>query len=157
LYTVIGPLQLGALIAENPAALKPIEVFGWNLGRAFQIHDDWLNVFSAKTGKELGGDILEGKRTLLLIHLAEQLEKAKDFKNLEYVRKLFSTPRDEKSQKDVDKMIKLYEKYGCKEWVRSQARKFADDALSKIDDIPYSPEGKAILMDAVQYIVNREH
>jgi geranylgeranyl diphosphate synthase type II len=155
-YTVIGPLQLGALIAENTAALKPIEEFGRNLGRAFQIHDDWLNVFSTKTGKELGGDILEGKRTLLLIHLAEQLEAAGDAKNLEYVRKLFSIPREKKSQKDVDKIIKLYEKHGCKEWVRSQAKRFADEALADIDNIPYSDEGKKILKDAVQFIVNRE-
>ena len=155
-YTVIGPLQLGALIAENTAALKPIEEFGRNLGRAFQIHDDWLNVFSAKTGKELGGDILEGKRTLLLIHLVEQLEKAGDAKNLAYVRKLFSISREKKSQKDVDKIIALYEKHGCKGWVRSQAKRFADDALAGIDEIPYSGEGKMILKDAVQFIVNRE-
>lgn len=155
-YTVIGPLQLGALIAENTAALKPIEEFGRNLGRAFQIHDDWLNVFSAKTGKELGGDILEGKRTLLLIHLAEQLEKAGDAKNLEYVRKLFSIAREKKSQKDVDKIIALYEKHRCKEWVRSQAKRFAGEAMVGIDEIPYSDEGKTILRDAVQFIVNRE-
>ena len=54
-YTIIGPLQLGALIADNTAALEPIEKFGRSLGRAFQIHDDWLNVFSTKTGKELDG------------------------------------------------------------------------------------------------------
>jgi geranylgeranyl diphosphate synthase type II len=156
-YTVIGPLQLGAIIAENNAALAPIEKLGKSLGRAFQIHDDWLNVFSTKTGKELGGDILEGKRTLLLIHLAEELEKAGDKKNIEYVRKLFSVPREKKSQKDVDKVIALYEKHGCREWVRAQALAFADEAMSRIDDIPFSDNGKTILKDAVQFIVNREH
>ena len=74
-YTIIGPLQLGAMVAGNNAALEPLVKFGHNLGRAFQIHDDWLNVFSEKTGKELGGDILEGKRTLLLLHLVEKLEE----------------------------------------------------------------------------------
>ncbi len=155
-YTVIGPLQLGALIAENHAALPPIEKLGRSLGRAFQIHDDWLNVFSHSTGKELGGDILEGKRTLLLIHLAEELEKAGDRKNLDYIRKLFSLPREKKSGKDVDRVIKLYEKHGCREWVRAQAKSFADEALAGIDAIPYSAEGKIILKDAVRFIVNRE-
>lgn len=155
-YTVIGPLQLGAIIADNAAALGPIEKLGRSLGRAFQIHDDWLNVFSHNTGKELGGDILEGKRTLLLIHLVEELEKAGDRQNLEYVRKLFSLPRAKKSRKDVDRLIKLYEKHGCREWVRTRALAFADEAILNIDEIPYSAEGKNLLKDAVQFIVNRE-
>ena len=155
-YTVIGPLQLGALIADNKAALEPIEKLGRSLGRAFQIHDDWLNVFSSKTGKVLGGDILEGKRTLLLIHLVEELEKAHDTVNLEYVKMLFSKKREQKSQADVERVIELYEKHGCREWVRDQAKGFAAEAMALIADIPYSGEGKAILKDAVEFIVDRE-
>jgi geranylgeranyl diphosphate synthase type II len=155
-YTITGPMQLGAMLADNAAALKPIEAMGRSLGRAFQIHDDWLNVFSAKTGKELGGDILEGKRTLLLIHLVDQLERVGDTRNLEYVKLLFSKKREEKSQADVDRVIKLYEKHGCRDWVRARAKSFAKEAMASIDDIPYSEEGKDILRDAVEFIVNRE-
>ncbi|MFO7618367.1 MAG: polyprenyl synthetase family protein [Thermoplasmata archaeon] len=155
-YTVIGPLQLGAIIADNTAALGPIEKMGRSLGRAFQIHDDWLNVFSTKTGKELGGDILEGKRTLLLIHLVDRLEQVGDQRDLEYVKLLFSKKREEKSQEDVGRVIKLYEKHGCRDWVRSRAKAFAAEALACIDEIPYTEEGKAILRDAVEFIVNRE-
>lgn len=155
-YTVIGPLQLGALIAGNNAALEPLVKFGYSLGRAFQIHDDWLNVFSEKTGKELGGDILEGKRTLLLTHLVEKLEEAGDAQDLEYVRNTFKLAREQKSQEDVNRIIALYEKHGCKEWVRSQAKHFADRALAHLNSIPYNDDGKAILKDAVDFIVNRE-
>jgi len=155
-YTIIGPLQLGAMIAGNDAALEPLVDFGHNLGRAFQIHDDWLNVFSEKTGKELGGDILEGKRTLLLIHLVEQLEAAGDNENLEYVRKTFKISREEKSQADVDRIIALYRKHGCREWVRDQALQFAERALAHLNDVPISDDGKLILRDAVDFIVNRE-
>ena len=155
-YTIIGPLQLGALIAGNEAALEPLIKFGHNLGRAFQIHDDWLNVFSEKTGKELGGDILEGKRTLLLTHLVEKLEESDDTQDLEYVRNVFKLTREEKDQADVDRIIALYEKHGCKEWVRGQAKTFADEALAHLDHVPYSNDGKAILRDAVDFIVNRE-
>lgn len=155
-YTVTGPLQLGAIIAGNSEAMAPLEKLGRSLGRAFQIHDDWLNVFSKNTGKELGGDILEGKRTLLLIHLVEELEKAGDGKNLAYVRKLFSVPRAKKTQKDVDKLIALYEKHGCREWVRARALAFAETAKSEIGALPYSAGGKALLKDAVEFIVKRE-
>ena len=155
-YTVIGPLQLGALIAGNDAALEPLIKFGHNLGRSFQIHDDWLNVFSENTGKELGGDILEGKRTLLVLHLVEKLEAAGDTEDLEYVRKIFKITREEKTQADVDKIIALYKKHGCKEWVREQAKHYANEALTNLDSIPYNDNGKAILKDAVEFIVNRE-
>ena len=155
-YTIIGPLQLGAVIAGNEAALEPLIKFGYNLGRAFQIHDDWLNVFSEKTGKELGGDILEGKRTLLLTMLVKKLEEAGDTEDLEYVRGIFKMLRENKAQEDVDRIIALYEKHGCKEWVRGQAKHFADQALAELDNVPYSDEGKVILKDAVDFIVNRE-
>ena len=155
-YTIIGPLHLGALIAGNEAALEPLIKFGHNLGRAFQIHDDWLNVFSLKTGKELGGDILEGKRTLLLTHLVDRLEEAGDTENLEYVRHIFKLVREQKTDDDVKRIIALYEKHGCKEWVRSQAKNFANQALAHLDSIPYNDDGKAILKDAVDFIVNRE-
>jgi geranylgeranyl diphosphate synthase type II len=155
-YTVTGPLQLGAIIADNAAALGPLEKLGRSLGRAFQIHDDWLNVFSTKTGKELGGDILEGKRTLLLIRLVDQLERVGDRMSLEYVRTLFSKKREDKSQADVDRVIRLYEKHGCRDWVRKRAKTFAKEAMGSIDELPYSEEGKSILRDAVEFIVNRE-
>lgn len=155
-YTIIGPLQLGALIAGNNEALEPLIGFGHSLGRAFQIHDDWLNVFSEKTGKELGGDILEGKRTLLLIHLMRQLEGAGDTLNLEYVRKVFRISREEKTQADVERIIELYRLHGCKEWVRAQALAYAEEALASLNEIPLSDDGKAILKDAVEFIVNRE-
>ncbi len=155
-YTIIGPLHLGAIIAGNDAALEPLIKFGHNLGRAFQIHDDWLNVFSENTGKELGGDILEGKRTLLLIHLVKKLEEAGDTENLEYVQGIFKMLREEKTQDDVNRIIALYEKHGCKEAIRNQAKHFANKALAELDNVPYSDEGKVILKDAVDFIVNRE-
>ena len=48
------------------------------LGTAFQIQDDLLNLIGdeQRYGKEIGGDLLEGKRTLMLIHLLRQLERA---------------------------------------------------------------------------------
>ena len=68
-YTVIVPLRLGALAAGQ----APQEAFtpaGLALGTAFQIRDDVLNLAGdpVKYGKEIGGDLLEGKRTLIVLH-----------------------------------------------------------------------------------------
>ncbi|AWN22960.1 geranylgeranyl diphosphate synthase [Deinococcus irradiatisoli] len=68
-YTVTIPLRLGALAAgkEPSAEFTPA---GEALGTAFQIRDDVLNLLddAGSYGKEIGGDLLEGKRTLIVLH-----------------------------------------------------------------------------------------
>ncbi len=63
---------MGALIgADGRVDLEPFIAFGFNLGAAFQIQDDILNLTADPSvyGKERNGDLWEGKRTLMLIHL----------------------------------------------------------------------------------------
>ncbi|HEX3470923.1 MAG TPA: polyprenyl synthetase family protein, partial [Silvibacterium sp.] len=71
-YSFIYPMRVGALIAQD-GRLDADQFcrFGWYLGAAFQIQDDLLNLTGdyQAYGKEIGGDLLEGKRTLMLIHL----------------------------------------------------------------------------------------
>src|SRR5262249_29738912 len=70
-YTCIYPLRIGALIAgQGPALLDGLSQFGWLLGLAFQIRDDLLNLVGdyERYGKEIAGDLWEGKRTLMIIH-----------------------------------------------------------------------------------------
>ncbi|MBZ9712100.1 polyprenyl synthetase family protein [Deinococcus multiflagellatus] len=68
-YTVVVPLQLGAL-AAGQVPHPGFEAAGLALGTAFQIRDDVLNLLGdpLKYGKEIGGDLLEGKRTLIVLH-----------------------------------------------------------------------------------------
>ena len=71
-YSFIHPCRIGALIATRDAVdLDRFNRFGYYLGAAFQIQDDLLNLTGDQNryGKEIGGDLLEGKRTLMLIHL----------------------------------------------------------------------------------------
>lgn len=67
-YTVIYPLRLGALAAGYEPH-SHFKAAGLALGAAFQIRDDVLNLIAGdEYGKEIGGDLLEGKRTLILLH-----------------------------------------------------------------------------------------
>jgi geranylgeranyl diphosphate synthase, type II len=70
-YSFITPLQAGAIAAgEGSDRLAPLEALGRHLGAAFQITDDLLNLRADPEayGKEIGGDLWEGKRTLILLH-----------------------------------------------------------------------------------------
>jgi geranylgeranyl diphosphate synthase type II len=73
-YTTIYPCRVGALIGTRDGLnLDQFVRFGFFLGAAFQIQDDLLNLVGdhERYGKELEGDLREGKRTLMLIHALE--------------------------------------------------------------------------------------
>lgn len=69
-YTFVGPLKIGLLLAgkTRPELKESVEKYAMNVGLAFQITDDILGVFGdpKETGKAVGNDIREGKKTLLL-------------------------------------------------------------------------------------------
>ena len=76
-YSFITPLQAGAIAAgAGPERLAPLESLGRHLGAAFQITDDLLNLRAdpEEYGKEIGGDLWEGKRTLMLLHTLRSAE-----------------------------------------------------------------------------------
>jgi geranylgeranyl diphosphate synthase type II len=71
-YTTIHPLRVGAMVGSGGTAeLGPLVRFGFHFGAAFQIRDDMLNLIGdeGSYGKEILGDLYEGKRTLTLLHL----------------------------------------------------------------------------------------
>ncbi|WP_082972233.1 MULTISPECIES: polyprenyl synthetase family protein [unclassified Mycobacterium] len=76
-YSFITPLHAGAIAAGAGAErLPPLESLGRHLGAAFQITDDLLNLRAdpQEYGKEIGGDLWEGKRTLMLLHTLRSAE-----------------------------------------------------------------------------------
>jgi geranylgeranyl diphosphate synthase type II len=71
-YSFITPVALGAIAARlDPAPTERLTEFARRLGVAFQIQDDVLNLAGevGEYGKEIGGDLWEGKRTLMLLHV----------------------------------------------------------------------------------------
>lgn len=70
-YTFITPMVVGALVAGAPERqVTELRLFATALGSAFQIQDDLLNLSAeeGRYGKEINGDLWEGKRTLILLH-----------------------------------------------------------------------------------------
>lgn len=78
-YSIEKPLLLGAILAgKNPEELDNLSTAGIKLGIAFQLADDILGIFGDEkvTGKSSGGDLVEGKRTLLLLETYNALSNS---------------------------------------------------------------------------------
>ncbi len=123
----IYPMRVGALIGSRDSAeLDPFVRYGFFLGAAFQIQDDLLNlVGDERYGKELNGDIWEGKRTLMLIHTIREStpdERAR-------LSAILCRPREERTHAEVCWIRVLMDKYGCTEYARKIAHGLAGAAL----------------------------
>ena len=110
-YTTIAPLEFGMLAAGlAPADARRLALaIGLPLGLAFQLADDLLDVIgsSRNTGKPVGGDIREGKRTVLL---ADAIEAAGDVERRELIDMWEAESRDEAH---VRRAIALFESTGA--------------------------------------------
>lgn len=127
-YTAIFPCRAGALIGTKQELERDQFVrFGYFLGATFQIQDDILNVAGDRDtyNKDFAGDIVEGKRTLLLIHLFKNASP----RDLGRLKEYFALAYTERRDESVTWILKLMEKYGSIEFSRSSARRYAGAAL----------------------------
>jgi geranylgeranyl diphosphate synthase type II len=157
-YTCIHPCRIGALIGTK-GAIQPdrFNHFGYYMGAAFQIQDDVLNLVAdqQKYGKEIGGDIWEGKRTLMLIHLLNCCTKREKSR----LRTFLATPRAERHAKGVEHVYYLMDKYDCFSYAWTAARHLAGAALHEFH-VAYgeAPESvdKQFIREIVMYMIERD-
>jgi geranylgeranyl diphosphate synthase type I len=144
--------ELGAYIAgagkTQRAALRN---FGELIGKAFQIQDDVLNVTGdfKKYQKEIGGDITEGKRTLMLIKTMKKAN-ANEKKNL--VRILGS---GKAGKKEIAYVIGLFRKYRAIGYAQKTADALVEKAKKQLRVLKKSSASEA-LFDLANYITSRE-
>jgi len=142
-YSTIYPMRIGALIGTRDGVdLEPYFRFGFFVGAAFQIQDDLLNLVGdeARYGKELNGDLWEGKRTLMLIHLLRAVESDERAR----LARLLGVPREERTEKDIRWVRRQMDRYGCIEHARQVAHGMAGAALHEFSRVyaglPDSPD-----------------
>lgn len=158
-YTTIFPCRAGAWIATGHRQdARRLDRYGWYLGLAFQIQDDLLNLTGQFEcyGKEIADDLLEGKRTLMLIHLLRSV-KGNDRKKLV---KFLKKPRQFRSMHKAQQVLEMMEKCGSLDFARRAARQLAGAALAEaieaLHDIPDSGD-KGFLLELPLFIVERHH
>ena len=119
-YTTIHPLRVGALVGSGGKAdLAPLVRFGFHFGAAFQIRDDLLNLIGDERtyGKEILGDLYEGKRTLTLMHLLSD----GDGRGPGAAQRLPAARQAERSDDMVRTVRRLMDDYGSVDFTREYA------------------------------------
>jgi len=101
--------------------------FGFFLGAAFQIEDDLLNLTGdpARYGKEINGDIWEGKRTLMLIHLLRQVAPSERIRLADFL----GQARSARTSDDVRWVRARMDAHGCLPYAQRVAHAHAGAAL----------------------------
>lgn len=143
--------ELGPFLAEKPEYQENLSKFGEAVGIAFQIADDVLNVSGEfeKYQKEIGGDVTEGKRTLMVIHSLKNAPENEKKRLLEII----SSNTD--SQQEIAEAIDIMKRNGSIDYAREQAERFTKEAKDSIKDLPESDAKKALL-EVADYILKRE-
>ncbi|OAQ39834.1 isoprenyl synthetase [Pedobacter psychrophilus] len=150
-----GALKIGALIGDaSKQEADNLYQFGENLGIAFQLQDDILDVYGdpLKFGKQVGGDIISNKKTYLLIKALE-LAKGDDLIEL----KNWLAKPDFNSEEKVNAVRNIYNNIGIKDLSENLMQSYAQLALDNLDKINASQENKSTLMDFADMLIKREH
>jgi geranylgeranyl diphosphate synthase type II len=157
-YTCISPCRIGALIAVGARAdLANLRRFGYNLGLAFQIQDDLLNLVAEEEvyGKETAGDIWEGKRTLMLTHVVRSCRDSERQRILRTMAK----PRRKKTAAEVGFVLKMMHQHGSIDYAREVSKAYARKARNLFSrdfaDLPASPH-KEFLGEAIDFVIERD-
>ena len=157
-YTCISPCRMGAVCAgeTDPAVLDQFNETFRLVGIAFQIQDDALNLIGETElyGKEPLGDLLEGKRTVMLIQLIREADESTRKRMFEILR----LPRAEKTQSDAEEILRAMYMYGSIEYAIELADRLAHDGVRHFErDLDFIPESEAkgVLRQIAHYVTTR--
>src|SRR3989344_4415150 len=150
-YYLTVPMIGGAIIADaDDRLIQKIIEYGEKIGPAYQISDDILDLTEGKGRKEVGRDIKEGKKSILVIHCLSKCSNDEKKKLLSILNK----DPAKTTKTDVDYVKRLFLKYGSIEYARKKAKNLSADAKGEVKDFP--PRLRDLLNYFADYLVERE-
>ena len=148
-------LKIGAVLANaTKEDANHIYEFGKNLGVAFQLMDDILDLYGdpKKFGKQIGGDVLANKKTYLLLK-AKELAKGDTKKELDFC--LNSAVLDKESK--VKRVTKIFDSLKIKQKAEAEMNLFYNTALAHLDSINVAQDKKQVFEDFAKQLMHREN
>jgi geranylgeranyl diphosphate synthase type II len=163
-YSGRGPCVAGGIIAgADEKAIETIGNFGEAIAVAFQIRDDLLNLtirpeeaghapsgMKGRYGKERGGDIAEGKRTLMIIDLFHRCTEDERRE----VAAILNRDRRQTTQDEVERVIAMLHRYGSIRYAQEVCEARVKHGLTYLDQLPDS-ESKMILYEMAEFLSQR--
>lgn len=148
-------LEMGAIIGGAGLGNREnLYAFGKNLGIAFQIQDDYLDVFGdpEKVGKQPGGDILSNKKTFLQIYAMEQASP-EDKKSL---RQWMADNNADPALK-VKSVTEIFKRCGADVWAGALKESYFQRASEHLESVAVVSSNKSALKQLAAYLLQREH
>lgn len=152
-------LKMGAILADAPQAdADNLYRFGEHIGLAFQLQDDYLDVYGDPKvfGKAIGGDILEGKKTFMLINALAHADEAQR-KTLE--QWLERSPREgtPEAQEKIQAVTSLYNQIGIDRMAQEKIAWYFEQSRQYIEAVQLPAERKRFLIDYAQQMMQRSY
>ena len=135
--------MLGGLVAgADEKSQELLSLYGENLGISFQIADDILGLVGDPkiTGKPLGSDLREGKRTIIVLHALKSLSKTNKMK----IKAVLGNRNVSETQ--ILEVIDILKQAGSIDYAREKARKFAEKAVEYLSNLPDNDHRKYLEM-----------
>ena len=150
---VAAALKMGAIVANtNDENADLIYDFGLNLGLAFQLQDDYLDTFGDPEtfGKQVGGDIIENKKTFLYLKALEVADK-ETAKKLKY---FYKRKRKDNTIK-VTEVTRIFQIFDIPLLISEEIKNYTQKAFDTLDKMSISQENKDKLKNFGTWLMNR--
>ncbi len=136
----------GILAGASPEVVQGLDEYGRLTGMGFQLQDDVLDLTAPEKvlGKRRGGDLIEGKKTLIMIHAFANHVAVDAF------------DRKDVTAEEIERSISVLEKSGSIDYARTRAEALVEKGKRALDVLPDTP-ARATLIDLADYMIRRRY
>ena len=150
---IAGGLKIGAILADAPKKdCDHIYNFGVNIGLAFQLQDDYLDVYGDVNvfGKQIGGDIISNKKTFLLVSALAN----KDNNDHDLLVEWINLEKFDSKEK-IEMVTQIYNSQNIKELTKEKMDEYLAKALLELKMINLPDANKSELVQIARKLTNR--
>ncbi|MEG2759616.1 MAG: polyprenyl synthetase family protein, partial [Rikenellaceae bacterium] len=151
---IAGSMKMGAVVAGASEHLQEqVYRFGTELGIAFQLQDDMLDSFGdqKRLGKKVGGDIIEGKKTFLVVRYDEKASAEESKELHDTLKKKFENNEDK-----ITAVKALFEKHNIKEDCQKEIDLYFEDAMTILNTMQIGDNRKEVLRNIAKGLIKRD-